>query len=359
MTRIVGERSYEAAVSGVALKDRSSRGRFVVQGRAAVQMLDGILTASVPPRPGVGGSHERRGEGSYSAVLTPKGRMITDLRVVRLDEGDADGAEERILVDVPIAGQAPLLAHLGRYLPPRLAKVEDVSDRTGMLTVLGPGGPDVVSREALGLRTEAGTLIGLGEDDYVEVDSGGGERVLVLRTADVAAPALDVVADASTIRGLRTRLLESGAEEVDDRVWETLRVEAGRPEYGVDMDDETLPVEAGIHTRAIDYTKGCYTGQEVIVRIRDRGRVNRHLRGLRMGDATPPPRGAEIYAPEKRGESSVGVVTSAVTSPRSGETLALGYLRREIQPGDVVRIGSPEGAPAVAASLDEGWRPEG
>ena len=359
MTVPAKQPSYEAAIADIALNDRSARGRFIVAGRAAVQMLDGILTASVPPGPASAGPDHRRGRSAYSAVLTPKGRMVTDLRVVRLDTGDSEGSDERLLLDVPAAGRAPLLAHLGRFLPPRLAKVEDVSGSTGLLTVLGPGGPDLVSREALGLRAEAVTLRGMEEGGYVMVDSGGDEWVLVLRTADVATPALDVVSDGATIRGLRTRFLESGVPEVDDAVWETLRVEAGRPEYGVDMDDETLPVEAGIQARAIDYQKGCYTGQEVIVRIRDRGRVNRHLRGLRLGDLTPPSRGAEIFAPEKRGAAAVGALTSAVRSPRSRETLALGYLRREIQPGDRVRVGSPDGAPALVASLEEGWGPGG
>lgn len=357
MTTSAKQRSYEAAVADIALSDRSGRGRLIIAGRAAVQMLNGILTASVPRGPFPTEPDYRRGRAAYSAVLTPKGRMITDLRVVRLDEGDTQGVDERLFLDVPTAGRTPLLEHLGRYLPPRLAKVEDVTGSTGLLTVLGPGGPDLVSREALGLRVEAATLRGLEEGDYAMIDSGRDEWILVLRTADVAAPALDVFADAATIRALRTRLLESGVEDVDEGVWEILRVEAGRPEYGVDMDDGTLPVEAGIHARAIDYQKGCYTGQEVIVRLRDRGHVNRHLRGLRLGDLAPPPGGAEVYAPKKRGAAAVGSLTSAVRSPRSSETLALGYLRREIQPGDRVCVGSPDGADALVVSLEEGWTP--
>ena len=95
------------------------------------------------------------------------------------------------------------------------------------------------------------------------------------------------------------------------------------------MDSDTIPVEAGIHERAIDYKKGCYTGQEVIVRIRDRGHVNRHLRQLMLGDVPAPRSGAELYA--EGSDQPVGHVTSAVESARFGQTVALGYVRRGVE----------------------------
>ena len=114
--------------------------------------------------------------------------------------------------------------------------------------------------------------------------------------------------------------------------WTTLRVEAGRPAYGVDMDEDTIPVEAGIHERAIDYAKGCYTGQEVIVRIRDRGHVNRYAPAPAPGrrGAASEGRGA-VRGRSSRGARPVGVVTSAVRSPKHGETLALGYVKRGVE----------------------------
>jgi folate-binding protein YgfZ len=363
--------AYEAAFSSVAVLDRSTRGRFEVAGRAPVRMLDGILTASVPPGPVQSGPDVLRGRAAYSAVLTPKGRMVTDLRVLCTDaeaaSGEAGalppdtagGAAERLILDVPPQGRESLLAHLGRFLPPRLAKVEDVSAGTGLVTVLGPDAAGLLSREALGLRVESGALRGMDEHDYVVVGKGGGEGVTVLRTADVATPAFDVIGERATIRALRDRLVEVGAVEADQTTWETLRVEAGRPAFGSDMDEETIPVEAGIHLRAIDYEKGCYTGQEVIVRIRDRGHVNRHLRGFRFGNRSPPPRGTELFALTRRGDAPVGMVTSAVRSPRAGETMGLGYVRREIEPGQKVRVGDPDGAEAIVATLEAGWAPTG
>ncbi|HSR41850.1 MAG TPA: glycine cleavage T C-terminal barrel domain-containing protein, partial [Longimicrobiales bacterium] len=376
-------REYRSAVEGAAVVDRSFRGRLEVSGRAPVRMLDGILTGTVPagPReiaPGVGS-----GRTAYSAVLTPKGRMVTDLRILRLDGTAEDGADagadgsprppaspfagpaavptggaaarkERLLLDVPEAGLEGVKAYFGRFLPPRFAVVADVSDAAGLLTVLGPEAPALLSREALGLRVEAAELAGFAEGEYRVVDMGGGEAIHVVAQGDVDTPAWDLLADRATIRALWRRLLEAGAATAGHGVWETLRVERGRPAFGVDMDEETIPVEAGIDRRAIDHGKGCYTGQEVIVRIRDRGHVNRHLRGLRLGDHASPAAGTELFAPEARGERAAGVVTSSVHSPRRAETLALGYVRREVEPGTAVQVGGPGGPEAMVEALDEG-----
>jgi folate-binding protein YgfZ len=132
-------------------------------------------------------------------------------------------------------------------------------------------------------------------------------------------------------------------------VWEALRLEAGRPAFGADLTEEHIPVEAGVHTRAIDYDKGCYTGQEVIVRLRDRGHVNRHLRRLRLGDAPSPAPGTEVWRAD--GSKSVGAVTSAASSPRMG-TLALAYVRREVEPPGPVRLGSAEGPEVEVEALE-------
>lgn len=374
---------YRAAVERVAVVDRSDRARLLVTGRAPVRMLDGILTGAIPAGPVEAGGGARSGRATYSAVLTAKGRMVTDLRVLRLDAGSGGGTRgeggeagagrspfagptavpsgsggERLLLDVPPEGVQALRAHFGRFLPPRFATVDDVSESTGLLTVLGPGAPALISREALGLRVEAPDLSSLDEGEYRVVDAGGRDTVHAVGNHDVAAPAWDLLADRATLRALMQRLLETGARAAGRGVWETLRVERGRPAWGADMDEETIPVEAGIHDRAIDYGKGCYTGQEVIVRIRDRGRVNRHLRGLRLGDVPSPAPGTELFAPDVRGERPAGVVTSAVRSPRREETLALAYVRREVEPGGPVRLGAVEGSEArVVALEDADWWP--
>ena len=147
-----------------------------------------------------------------------------------------------------------------------------------------------------------------------------------------------------SVRAVWSALVEDGVTPAGLGVWSTLRVEAGRPAFGTDMDQDTLPPEAGIVDRAIDHTKGCYTGQEVIVRIRDRGHVNRHLRVLDLGDIPAPARGAELLAADGSGKS-VGHLTSVVQSPRFDGVLAMGYVRRGVTDallGDRrVTVGSP------------------
>ena len=119
------------------------------------------------------------------------------------------------------------------------------------------------------------------------------------------------------------------------------------------MGSDTIPFEAGIVDRAIDHTKGCYTGQEVIVRIRDRGHVNRRLCGLLLGDGPTPPSGTEIFGPE--GDRPVGKITSVAQSPRARGVIALGYVRRAVEAPGPVWLGSSDGAEAEIRELTEGW----
>ena len=120
-----------------------------------------------------------------------------------------------------------------------------------------------------------------------------------------------------------------------------MRIEAGRPRLGFDMDADTMPQEAGINERAVSFTKGCYVGQETVARLHYRGKPNRHLRGLRL--AEPAERGAEVLL----GEKAVGRLGSTCVSPRLG-AIALALVRREAAPGDTVQVG---GAPAEVVQL--------
>jgi folate-binding protein YgfZ len=342
-----GTDGYRAAVAAVAVSERPDRARVRVVGRDPVGMLQGILTNRVPAAGSPAEDGVARGGGSYSAVLTPKGRMVTDLRVVR-----GPREEDGLLLDLPAAALAGLTAHFGQYLPPRFAKAVDESARTGALTVSGPAAAALLTREALGLRVDDSELNALAEDAWVWVDAGG-PGILVVRSGELSVPAFDVISDAETSESLRTRLLEAGAAALDAGDREVLRVEAGRPAWGSELDEETIPPEAGIDTRAIDHTKGCYTGQEVIVRIRDRGHVNRHLRGLVLGEAAIPEKGAELWVAGK--DRAVGVVTTAVSSPRAGGGLGLAYVRREVEVGGEVRLGSADGPAVRVKELGQEW----
>ena len=358
---------YDAAVRRVAMADRSFRLRLRVGGRAPGQMLGGIVSGSIPPGPEPVDLEVAKGRRSYSAILTVKGRMVSDLRILSLDAGDASGTvpqspgamtlpsgdapSSRLLLDVPAEGADGVRAHLKRYLPPRFATVQDLTEETGMITVIGPDAAELITREAMGLRVATEDLVNSSEDEYYVLDQGAGSRLHVIRTGEVGVPAFDLIGDRTAIDDLWDRLREVGSTPVGHGVWETLRVEAGRPAFGADMDEQTIPIEAGIEDRAIDHQKGCYTGQEIIVRIRDRGHVNRHLRGLRLGEAPTPACGTELFKDSSRPDRPVGYIRTAVQSPRWGETLALAYVRREVEPGDVVRVGGIDGPEAIVTDL--------
>lgn len=339
---------YRAATAGLALRHRSHRRRWTVTGRQPSAMLAGVVTGRMPEPWAAAAEGVRAGRAEYSVVLTPKGRMISDLRLWRAD--GAAGEEAALLLDVPVAGAEALEAHFRRFLPPRLARVTDVTDTTAMTAVLGPQAAAALAVHASGLHLEAADLTSLVEGEFRAIDVGGDQPLVVIRSAQVSVPAWDVVGSRDDVAALDTALGRAGATPVGSGVWEALRLEAGRPAFGAELTDEFIPVEAGVHSRAIDYDKGCYTGQEVIIRLRDRGHVNRHLRRLRLPEGPTPPADTELWRAD--GDKAVGRITSAVVSPREGP-LALGYVRREVQPGGVVRVGRADGPEARVESLDD------
>jgi len=316
---------YGAATKRLAVFDRSHRTRLLVRGKSPGKMLSGVLTGRMPapPREVTPGVHG--GESTYHAVLTPKGKMVSDLWATLLGPEESAG----YLLDVPVAGATALKASFAKLLPPRFAAVTDVSDETATITTVGPEAAGALSRLALGLSVDAGELSALAEGRWRTAGSAA-EGLRVERTAEVWPDAYSVTGPAAGVAALWQALVDGGAKPAGHAVWSTLRVEAGRPVFGTDMDEDTIPVEAGIEDRAIDHTKGCYTGQEVIVRIRDRGHVNRHLRRLSLGEVPTPARGTELLAADGSGKV-VGEVTSAVVSPREGGVLVLAYVARGVE----------------------------
>lgn len=313
---------YMAATESAAVFDRSHRTRLVVSGRAPGRMLNGVL-AGVMPHPPTETSGVFSGRSTYHAVLTPKGKMITDLWVTLLGDEETAG----YLLDVPVAGREGLLNLFGKVIPPRFASVRDVTAETAMITVVGPKASDLVSRMALEGRVTPDELGVLEEGEWRSVGAAS-MGSMVTRTAEVGPDAFLVTGPASGIVDLWASLVAEGARPAGLGIWSTLRVEAGRPRFGTDMDEETIPIEAGIEDRAIDHKKGCYTGQEVIVRIRDRGHVNRHLRRLELGDVPTPAAGTELLASDGS-DKVVGRITSAVQSPAAGGVVALAYVARD------------------------------
>jgi folate-binding protein YgfZ len=324
---------YRAVREGAGLADRADRARIRLWGRDPVKMVQGLITndlLNAPP-----------GRAVYAGMLTPKGRMIAELRAFRRE--GPQGVE--VLLELPREALEGTREHLKKFVPPLFARWADVSEEVEELGVYGPRAREVLSRVL-------GELPALEEDAWVETVREG-ETVLVVGTRDFGVEGFDLLAPAGLLPGLRGALREAGAHPVEREALETLRVEAGRPRYGAELSEEVIPTEAyeaiGMLPRAISFGKGCYTGQEVIVRIAHRGHVNRHLRGLRLGHAPAPAPGTPLFHPETGRE--VGRITSVAASPLLGETVALGFVRRELGPGSTVRTGAPDGGSAEVVAL--------
>ncbi|WCB93228.1 Aminomethyltransferase [Baekduia alba] len=316
---------YEACRDGAGLVDRSEAGKLLLTGEQAREFLDGqVSNAVVALAPGT---------GVYATLLTNKGRMLGDLRALAVDD---DGS--LLLVTERVALQA-LFDQVRRGLIGWKAALHKRTLELGLLSLVGPRaeetaraaglpvpGPDehdVVALPATGAVATTAPLAPLGATDPAPIAG------VVVRTD----AGLDVLAPAGDVAAVRAALLAAGAVEASEAAAEIVRVESGRPRYGVDLDETVMPEEAGIVDRAVSFKKGCYVGQETVARLHWKGKPNRHLRGLRLSAPVAP--GTPILA----GDREVGRVTSAVASPRVGP-IALAILRREIAPGDHVAIGA-------------------
>lgn len=318
--------SYAQVREDAGLVDRSDRLRMRFSGAQAAATLAGLCTSDVLAL--------QPGHGQFAAALTPKGKVLADLRVFFQ-------ATDTFLVDVPASAAPGFATMVRKYVNPRFAKYADVSGELACLGVAGPHARQVVAH-ALSCSPATFDLLPAFAGTTVPF---AGDSVFVVRAVDYGVDGFDCFVPASNGAALRAALAEAGAPPAEPAVLETLRIEAGRPAWGVDMTDETLTQEALLDTLdAISYTKGCYTGQEVVARLHFRGHVNKLLRGLRL-DAAPDD-GARVFA----GDADVGDVRSRAVSPRLG-VIALGMVRREVAPGTAITVRWEHGE--VAGSLVE------
>jgi folate-binding protein YgfZ len=320
------EAEYNAMQAGAALVDRSQRGRLRVSGPRAAEMVTGLVTNDVIAL--------APGHGAYAAVLTPKGKIVADVRVVACGADGADGQPggpvESLLIDAPARAAAGLLDVVRKYINPRVAPYRDEHAATRMLGVYGPNARLAVA-DALGLT---GVALGLLPAYGHLTGTLDGAPVTAIHSPDLGAvDGFDLLCAADVAPALAARLAQRGAVPAGLVAWDIARVEAGRPEWGIDIDEATIPQEANFdELHAISYTKGCYTGQETVARVHFRGHVNRHLRGLRLATPDlPPPRTPITDGTGK----AVGDVRSAALSPRSGP-LAIAMVRREVAIGATV-----------------------
>jgi folate-binding protein YgfZ len=338
--------AYEALHTKAGLVDRSERGRIVLTGTDRRTFLQGLLTndiLSLGP-----------GTGCYAALLAPNGRMIADMRV--FERGD------RIILDVSAAQAAPLAARFDQLLFSEDVQVADVTAAGRMIGVYGPQAAGVIAdafQAAGGGPLDVAWLDAMPINGNLAVESTSG-RAVTIRSDDAGVAGFDLLVDADRADAIAERLRAAGAVDAEAGAVDVSRIEAGRPVFGIDMDEETIPLEAGIEDRAISLTKGCYVGQEIIIRVlhRAHGRVAKRLAGLVLDPgARVPARGAVI----RSGQRQVGAVTSAAFSPALARPVAMGYVHRDFAAASTPVTVESGGVtqPAVVASLpfvDRGGR---
>ncbi len=305
--------AYRTITEACGVLDRSDRGKLALTGSEAKSFLQGQVTNDV--------ERLSEGEGCYAVFLTPKGKMLGDLRIL-------DTAHELLLDTERIALQE-LFNMIRRFKVGFQVELHKRTLERGLLSLIGPGSDQVAG---------TGDLPAL-EHAHAPVDIEG-IAARAIRT-DVG---VDLLCDSADTQALLGAVEAHGAIEVPESAAEVLRVERGRPRYGIDLDETVIPQEAGLNERAVSFTKGCYVGQETVARLHYRGKPNRHLRGLRLSAAAD--RGAELWL----GGRTVGTLTSVAMSPAFG-SIGLALVRREAPPGSTVSVGSEGGATAEVVEL--------
>jgi folate-binding protein YgfZ len=290
---------YTALREDAGWIERHDAGRLRLRGADRRSYLHGLLTNDIESL--------LPGSGTYAALLTAQGRMITDMHVYEL--GDA------LLVTVPRTIAAGIRDRFDQFIFSEDVEVEDITESTVQIGVYGPSSAKAV---------DAIRIAGLGVD--------------VMPSREFGIEGFEIIGPLDAIERLASILNEAGATAVGIESLETVRVESGVPRFLADMTETTIPLEAGIEDRAISMTKGCYPGQEVIVRVLHRGggRVARKLVGIVLGpEAELPPDHARVFSNDRE----IGTLTSVVSSRLLARPLALGYLHRDFTaPGTNVEV---------------------
>jgi folate-binding protein YgfZ len=297
---------YRALTEACGLVDRSERGKLALTGGEAKAFLQGQVTNDT--------ERLEPGQGCYAAFLTHKGKMLGDMRV--LDLGD------ELLLDTERVALQELFNMIRRF---KLGRDVELHKRTVELSLLSLVGPDA-------RRIAGATGAGLPPREHANrrAQIGGIDVILVVTDAGV-----DVFCAAGDLSAVRAALEGAGAVPVSEQAAEVVRVEHGRPRYGIELDDGVIPQEADLNERAVSFTKGCYVGQETVARLFYRGKPNRHLRGLKLSAAGS--RGDVL----RLGEKEVGRLATVAVSPVHGP-IALALVRREAAPGDLLAVGDAD-----------------
>lgn len=315
---------YHQARRHAALIDTNFRAVFTLSGPDRARYMNAVLTSNVRDL--------APGQGAIGLLLNAQGHIQAELETLALDD--------RLLIFGHVLMREKTFATLDKFIIMDDATLSDETNASGTLAIEGPAAPAIVKEmtgvdlESLASRAHATAQIAAPAGTIPcrivrrSLFGSSGADFLVAREALEAA----WTAASAVVRA-------HGGGPLGYRALNSLRLEAGIPWFGVDFDEHQIPHEAALENTHISYTKGCYTGQEIVERVRSRGHVNRRRTALQFSSAEPPTAGAPLVA----NGTEVGHVTGAAFSPRAGKLIGMGYVRREHgSPGATLQCGGSD-----------------
>jgi aminomethyltransferase len=310
---------------GAGIINLSARGRILVTGSDAVMFLNGLVTNDVKSLV--------VNAWLPAAFASVQGRLLASVRIVHRTDG--------FLIDTEAETREKVFKLLERFILAGDFQVQDLTSGTAMLSLQGKGALDLLQSEfGLEVAPERGTVL--------HTPNG----LDILAATHTGESGFDIVMAADEEREWREKLVTQGAAAVDDGTQEVLRIEAGIPRYRIDMDENTVLNETTLDD-AISFTKGCYTGQEIIIRIKHRGHVAKKLTGLVMDDESDVAQGATVLS---EGGDEIGRVTSVCVSPRLARTIALAYVKYDyLAAGTKIKIKDATGTVMSLPFIRGGW----
>ena len=314
---------YRAVREKVGLIDLSFRSQIRMTGEDRVDFLQGMVSNDVKAL--------KPGNGCPATLLTEQGRLVADLRVYAL--------EGCFLLDVDARIKDRVIETLSRFIIADDVEMEDLCEAQTTVALQGPLASQVL--------VAAGATVSLGNEFQHCATVVGDVPVCMIRISDTGKEGYEILAPCAQMETVWRALLKAGEgvglQPIGLTALNILRIEAGIPWYGIDMDERRVVLEIGFD-QAISFKKGCYLGQEVVERATARGHVNRKLSGLIVQDENSPAQGDKVF----HDGQEVGWVTSVAQSPRLGKPIALGYIRREhLAQGTQLRI-DRQGTPMIA-----------
>jgi folate-binding protein YgfZ len=300
------EKEYRAGRERVAIFDTSWNAILKLTGRDRVKYMHAITSNNIQAL-----EDER---GALALLLNPQGRILAELEIYAL--------AERLLVLSHVSLRERTVATLKKYIIGSQVVVEDLADQMGSFAIEGPRAADVVS-------SVCGVALGEMPDVSVKEISVDGASCYLLRRSHFGKTGAELIANRGELPALWRKTLASvrgrGGEPIGMAALNALRLEASVPWFPADFNDAMIPHEAALENTHISFNKGCYTGQEIVERVRSRGHVNRKRVSLKFSTAAPPAPGTKLLA----GGAEIGFVTSAAFSPSAGTAIGMGYVRRE------------------------------